>query len=342
VTGAFLVFEAPSPVAAAQRSFTDWLRRAGLAAAPFLPALAVLAALYARHMASPALWFHPAGDGYDVPLWQKLSNFPQYACANFSDGSDTALVWVGLSIVAVSWTLHYFQGPAAEPSMLTEERRVTQGLACVAALWLGLYAVCPQVVLSTGFVFERFALLAWLLLPGCLPRLRFRQRSIEFAYICLGVAASLNVPMQLARIEDGAAADAIVQKIPEKSRVIGLMFDRSGDPSIAREIWIHLPAYALVRREVELAFDFSRYASLPVTERLTQAPAPRVPGGFEWRPNSYEPDSSYGVYYDWVLVGSNDTDPKSWVFGETAPLAELVAREGRFSLYRISRESAVR
>ena len=80
-----------------------------------------------------------------------------------------------------------------------------------------------------------------------------------------------------------------------------VMHSSHAKPALWRRVWVHLLAYHTVRRPGELAFSFTRYASLPVRYRAGKEP-PHFPAGLEWNPQLFDPAAHYVQYFDIVLV----------------------------------------
>jgi hypothetical protein len=154
----------------------------------------------------------------------------------------------------------------------------------------------------------------------------------------IAVASTASTLHAFAKISDDDDASAIVDAIPEGSRVLGLTFSSHAEPAIWRRIWVHQAAYAMVRRRVETAHQFTRYASLPLRYE-TAAEPPRALGGLEWDAALYDRDASYARHYDTVLIRTPDDapfeDPRPRAFGTMAEFAQPLAHHGRFWLFRI-------
>jgi len=201
----------------------------------------------------------------------------------------------------------------------------------------------PRVVASTWFVFERLTFWATAFIvvsaPVVAPALAAWLRPLLAGIALLSTASTLR---SFARIPESDDASAIVDAIPEGSRVLGLTYSKHAEPAISRPIWVHQVAYAMVRRRVETAHQFTRYASLPLRYRSAAEP-PRALGGLEWDASLYDPDAEYARYYDTVLIRTPDDapfdDPRTLAFGVERENAQPIAHHGRFWLYRFEHKA---
>ena len=91
-----------------------------------------------------------------------------------------------------------------------------------------------------------------------------------------------------------------------------------------------------MRHPGEIAFDFTRYASLPVRRRDAEL-GPLFPSGLEWNPQLYDPTAAYAEKYHLVLVRTPDDapaeDPRRLTFGAWAADVRLLSHRGRFWLF---------
>jgi hypothetical protein len=287
----------------------------------------------AYHRSAPNIFWEPEKDGTDSPAWNKLYYLGSYAISNFSNYSDVILFWASVVLLLVLLLAPAFSAPPEGSS----PRREFVGLAIG---WFFLYLVVPRVLMSTWYIFERLPLW-WLAFavaaaphPG--PRLAAQIRP---ALVALGVVAGINTVVHFARIPDARDASAIIDDIPPGARVVAVMHASDAAPSIWRRIWVHLAAYHQVRHSGELAFSFTRYASLPVRPRPTHTP-PWYAGGLEWNPQLYDPVAPYASYFTTVLVRTPDqapaADPRALTFGAYADQVKLLSHRGRFYLYDAS------
>jgi hypothetical protein len=100
-------------------------------------------------------------------------------------------------------------------------------------------------------------------------------------------------------------------------------------------MWIHQLAYFIVRRPGRIAFDFTRYASIPVRPREATKP-PLFPSSLEWNAQRYDPHAPYAEAFPLVLVrtpdAAPDEDPRERAFGFEAADVEVLSHRGRFWL----------
>ena len=303
---------------------------------PVLPAVLYSLLVWRSHRSAPHIYWENH-DGQDIPAWEKVWYFGRWATGNLTDSSDQRVLLFGLGALLLLLLAAFVR---------REDFDDTQPVFRVQAwLWLLLFLVVPRVVMSSWFIFERlpifflFFFLAGIPLNGWL-RAEGGQlnRWLAGAVAALALVGGVATMRSFAGVADQDDASAIIDAIPEDRKVVGVMYATDGAPSIGRNMWVHLPAYYLVRKRGELAYTFLHYAALPVRYRDQGAAPPRVPPGVEWSPQRYSPNTDYGRYFDTVLVRSPypNEDPKLRVFGSQASQVRLLEQRGRFYLYDAS------
>ena len=264
-------------------------------ALPLVPAAAVHALVFRSHRVAPNIEWYPDKDGLDDPAWAKITGFLRNSVGN-------------LATAAISrCSVRVHRGGAAVRSRATSAARVARAERPIA--WLAVssrcfYLVVPRVVASTWFVYERLtlwvddvlrgrerrslapALVAWLR-PLLGWRSPWHRDGVDAARICA------NSRRRATRAQSSTRSRKAVA-------LLGLTYSTHAEPAIWRRIWVHQVAYAMVRRRVETAHQFTRYASLPLRFATTAEP-PRALGGLEWDAALYDPESEYARYYDTVL-----------------------------------------
>jgi hypothetical protein len=308
-----------------------WFLAARRGALPLLPAAVYALVVFRYHLSAPHLGLEPERDGQDFPAWFKLAGFLRLSVGNLADRSDTWLC-AGVLLTAMATVVLAYSGRSRPPSA-PRECRVLFGF------WILLYLALPQTLFSTGFIFERAPIWIWIFGLSSLPLVRAPRLSA----LALGLSwlSSVNTARAFASIPDVEAAARILERIPAGQRLLALTHEPRALPVIERPIWVHLSAYYLLQsRGGEIAFDFTRYASLPLRLKSPSAtspqPRPRLPSGVEWDPAGYSASDAYARYYDTVLVVlGRQQQPLS----ELQPLLAtedplLLAAEGRFRLYQ--------
>jgi hypothetical protein len=326
---AIVARQAPSEV-----GLRAWLRDAARAGTPVLPAALYTLIVFRSHRVAPNIEWYPDNDGLDDPAWAKIAAFLRHSVGNLADFSDVALLGAVLVVVVVLWLLRYFGASVVA--------RAERPIAVLAVFWALLYLIVPRVVASTWFVYERLTVWATVFFVAATPVLKTPLLAwIRPLLAGLALASAAVTLRGFARIPDGGDASAIVDEIPEGSRVLGLGYSTHAEPGVWRKIWVHQVAYAMVRRRVETAHQFTRYASLPLRYRSESEP-PRALGGLEWDATLYDPDSAYASYWDTVLIRTPDQapfdDPSGLAFGEQQKV-RLLAHRGRFWLYKVGDNS---
>jgi hypothetical protein len=326
-----------------------WLRGLVVAPWPVLPAVGYSVVVFLFHRAAPHIYWEPQKDGIDAQTWSKLWNLSAYSVNNLSSQLDRTLFVIALALVLALWITALFVPPrrdaeepatagalepaAASPLPPSSRRRE---LVALAAVWFVLYLVTPRVLMSTWWIFERLPIWWFLFVVAITPRLPPSVvRWIQVGAAGVGVASSLVTAQAFHAIPDARDADAILDDIPEGSRVVALMYSVSASPAVWREMWVHQLAYYLARRSGHIAFDFTRYASIPVRPRDATKP-PLFPSSLEWNPSRYNPHAPYAKAYPMVLVrtpdDAPDEDPRELAFGYEALDVKVLSHRGRFWL----------
>jgi len=308
-----------------------WLREVVTAPWPVLPAAGYAVLVHRAHRNAPHIYWEPQQDGLDAPAWQKLWELSSFAVGNLGDQADRVLFLASLGLLLLLWLASAVAPPASAAPRSREFR-------ALAATWFLLYLITPRVLMSTWWIFERLPVLWLTFLVAATPRGEGGlARGVRAAIVTLGLTLALTTVRAFATIPGARDASAIIDDLPPGARAIAVMHSYSASPAIWREIWVHQLAYHVVRRPGEIAFDFTRYASLPVRRRDAGERPPRFPSGLEWHPESYDPRAAYAAYFDWVLVRTPDEDPGEdprWrTFGAYADRVIAKSHRGRFWLY---------
>lgn len=312
--------------------FAEWFKESVRRAWPLLPAAAWSVFVYRVHISAPNIFWVPEHDGRDVYAYQKLLSFTGYAVENFADGTDIRLFQLGLVALLVLFVSPWWLAPSG-PAPRRE-------LVALTAFWLLAYLAVPQQLMSTAFIFERFPYLvvvtAVAILPAVPPSLSGLVAPIAVA---VGLGSALNTVRHLEAIPETADASAIVDAVPEGARLVPALFEHDARPVLTRPMWVHLPAYAAIRRRADLAFDFLRYASMVM--RRKQALDPTLyPGGLEWNASWYRTNTAYARRYPIVLARAPQDAPTSSpagrLFGADAARVRVLAQRGRYWLFDVS------
>jgi hypothetical protein len=316
-----------------------WLRGLIMAPLPILPGALYCTVVFLYHRVAPHIYWEPQKDGTDVQAWSKLWDVSIFAVNNLSSQLDRALFILALALVAALWITSLFvpSPPRADPrEQAAPSSDPRREFVALAGVWFLLYLVTPRVLMSTWWIFERLPIWWFLFLLAITPRLADRVVAwIRLGAAGVGLVASLITAQAFTAIPDARDANAIIDDIPEGSHVVALMYSYSASPAIWREMWVHQLAYYLVRRPGEIAFDFTRYASIPVRRRNAEKP-PLFPSSLEWNARRYDPHAPYGAAFPIVLVrtpdGAPNEDPRERAFGFEASEVRVVSHRGRFWL----------
>jgi hypothetical protein len=145
--------------------------------------------------------------------------------------------------------------------------------------------------------------------------------------------------LHVCRNAEARDADAILADIPRGSHLASVNYDLSRQPMTDAPSWLHLAAYAIVRRDSEIPDMFARdHWTFPIHESWPPG-VPLPPPGYQWQ-NTFDTSAAYARYFDVVLARTSDAEPdlnpRQQIFGAQQQGAVLLSHHGRFWLYRFS------
>ena len=311
-----------------ERGFPSWVKATLTDPWPLLPAAAFSILVFLVHRSAPHIYWEPVKDGTDIAAYQKLRYLSTFAVSNLANYWDQVLFWAAAAVFALVAVAPLVNGPA-EPAR--------PELRALAVVWGLLYLLVPRVMMSTWYIFERIPVVWFAFVAAGLPRASAGLGGpLSQVAATIGLAAGLNTAQAFYRVPDARDASAIIDDIPPAAKVVAVMHGQGAAPAIWRQIWVHLLGYHLVRHPGEIAFDFTRYASLPVRRRDAEL-GPLFPSGLEWNPGLFDPTAAYAGKYNLVLVRTPDDapaeDPRRLTFGAYATDVRLLSHRGRFWLF---------
>ncbi|MEM1033896.1 MAG: hypothetical protein AAGN82_26410 [Myxococcota bacterium] len=310
------------------------LGRVVLALSPLLLGSAYCIAVYVQqYQWNPAVYRDPTMEGTGPDVVHRLQWFTAYTTGLHVDATDQvflgAVILLGLVAVAVNaWARRH--------------RRIDdRPLVLPFVVGLGIYLCIPMVFIGTHIIFPRFGQTALFGLLFLLPRgvsPRWRRDGARLV-LGLGAASALNfaVHMRLFAVEtDGLSR--VIDAIPPGRRVTAVIYEPS-TYAFRNGVLIHTAGYYGARTGGEYAFNFARYASVPLNFKPYSQPAWPV-RGWEFTPEDYDPRGVYARYYDVVVVRAptafaTASDPAlaRLVFDGDAVHVRLLARDGRYAAF---------
>jgi hypothetical protein len=330
--------------------FFERLGRALRTGIPLLPAIGWCAFVYWRQTHGSFQNFeYGVAEGNDVFAMSKVKEFFTYATGLRADGFDAKVLSIGVGLLAVGALL-----------------RDVEDAPPVALRWLFVastiaYLIIPHVFWATNFVFERITFLivltAILWAPRAMPRF---EQGIRLMFVSVGLAGAGGFFMFMGSPDvqkEFGDLDAILDKMPKGRRVMGLVWDPivrvhlavpeahddTNRPHVtAQYALLHSPAYYVARNGGEVAFSFTRTMSLPVHYKKETMP-PDPPPNFEWQPSAYRTDTTWGRYFDLVLMKTqwdDQIDPRVSVWGSHASEVDVVAHQGKWWVFETKRVTA--
>lgn len=210
------------------------------------------------------------------------------------------------------------------PAIASSHRRLVTLPLLAAAFYLG----SPSAYDWIWPIAERFALLALLLSIPLLPRLTGPPRWTAVAI------SSLLAVIHLSQVSTAFSAfaaevgdvEGAIAAIPPRSRVAGLIFQRSSE-SVRFAPFLHYAALYQLRRGGVAMFSFADFPQSPIAFRPESRP-PAVPPRWEWLPRQVFPRRDL-MFYDYVLVRGGP----GLIAHQTRAFAE-VFRNGLWRVYR--------
>jgi hypothetical protein len=311
-----------------------WARNLIVWPLPFAPAALYCVSVFLVHRHAPHIYWEPEREGLDVPAWSKLTNVANFAVDNLVGSVEETWFHAVLALLILTFVASAFL-PSTEP-------RAPREVRWLAATSFLAYLLVPRVAMSTWWIFERLSLFWLIYAAGAAPALpALWNRWLGPFAGAVSLAGALHTAQAFAAIPDARDASAAVDALPASARAIAVIHSPSGAPAVHRELWVHVLAYHVVRRSGEVAFDFTRYASLPVRRRDAGVP-PLFPAPLEWYPGHFDPNAVYAHHFDHVLVRTPDTapnaNPRALVFRDAVSEYTELAHHGRFWVFR--REAA--
>lgn len=200
-----------------------------------------------------------------------------------------------------------------------------------------LYFGLPMNTPTTTLVHFRHAILAALFLPmvACEAPLRKCPRLGGALLGALAAVTLFNSGVHLLRFDREARAfDEVIEHIPERPRVLALIWDRDGEV-MRTAPYLHFAAYIQAEKGGLISASFPRiFWNIPVRLR-GDVGIPKLPNGFEWAPSAFD-YRRFGYYYDFVLVRPAKREADILSTTRAFPY-ELVHEARGWQLYRHAR-----
>lgn len=239
----------------------------------------------------------------------------------FHDPNDERVFVLWLLLVITIFSVGSATLARTAPALASLRRRVAWGLpVAVLGYWL-----LPA---SYGFVWPihaRFTLIALLFAILALPRLGRAGRTCVAAVALVLTVWSGTTAWHAFRgawQHEYVHLDPVLQRIPEGSRVAGLIYDTKSR-FVRFSPYLHAVAWAQVERGGAVRFSFAEFPHSPFRLRAENRPPP-VPPRWEWNPQRVDAARDL-AWFDYVLTrGAPPQDPDPF---------QLVHREGPWALW---------
>ena len=314
------------------------LGRSFLALAPLLfGGLYCIAVYREQYSWAPDTYEDPTLEGTMPPVWDKLRDFPVYTTGVHGDHSDVIILSGALLLMVTVLLARLFSRKSAEvpPAAVSPWSRPL--LLPFVAL-LAAYLWVPMVFIGTHMIFPRLGQLVVLTLLLALPALQPRWSPwLRRLGLGLALATGANLVVHFAwYASETNDASAVIDQLPPGRKVSSVVYDQS-TLSFTKAGLVHLAAYYAPRKKSgDFAFNFARYASVPLNFQPGTQPAwPKK--GWEFAAADYNPRCKYARAYDVVIVGApvamkdaSEAEVRQLVFGQDAQAVRMLAHEGRF------------
>jgi hypothetical protein len=187
----------------------------------------------------------------------------------------------------------------------------------------------PSFMLSTSFIYERFALYLLPALAWAFPAQRpgSPARAVVLVVLCLLVLGlhSFNAWRFGTQTK---AIDAAMRGLAPGERGLSLAFDPGSDAARHRRVNVHYPAWYQAEMNGLVDFNFAWFP--PQIVRFRPERLPRVAPGFEWSPSDFDWDRHEGWRYRYFFTYG--TVPGHVFKGAPCAPARIFS-EGRFAIY---------
>ncbi|MEM9692755.1 MAG: hypothetical protein AAGA56_09435, partial [Myxococcota bacterium] len=206
-----------------------------------------------------------------------------------------------------------------------------------AVVSMAVYLAIPMVFIGTHVIFPRFGQTVVFGLLFALPRLPIDLHK-RMRRVALGLAGAVVVNFAahmvwFARETNGLSR--VIDAIPEGRRVTAVVYGHT-TVSFRGGTLVHAAAYYGARKRGDWAYNFARYASVPLSFQPFSQPGWPLKG-WEFSPEDYNPHCWYARFFDVVIIRApaeleraERSAVAGKVFGPAAGDVRLIARDGRY------------
>ena len=307
---------------------------ATLALLPLLIGCIYCIEVYQRQYAwDPKMYRDPTMEGSSATPWEKVFYFSAFATDLFGDGTDQAVLWVTVGVMAWSTRMAWMsRRPTSAP------REPAPFIAPFAVLTAAYFAT-PMVLIGTHLIFPRLA--QWTILGAVLATPQFpavlEARARQWIP-WLGIVAGANTVVHCATFAwETNDASATIDDLPPGRAVTAVIWE-PWTYAFRNGTLTHLAAYYAARKHGRWAFAFARYLSVPV--RFNPGGQPAWPAvGWEFDGESYDPRCKYARAFPLVIVKAPEELPedttgeplvRKLVFKTDAAAVTLLSHHGHY------------
>jgi hypothetical protein len=266
-----------------------------------------------------------------VPVAEAIRGFADWLTPGFPGDADSTRLAIWGLLCAMLWALSASRSLASpNPGDLEVGRSASTRLAFLLPLCLACYLWLP---VSYDFIWPislRFPLIVAYLLPLWLVHAPFWARRGAAVLSTALVASSLmDVSQTFQQFErtELRGLDDIIEKIPEGSRVAGLIFNPQSSITHQNSL-LQSVAWVQAEKGGAVMFTFADFPQSPFSFREGHRP-PKVPPRWEWEPSRVAPERDL-KWYEYVLVHAGPGAIAA------SPGFTRLARSGSWSLWRQS------
>ena len=232
-------------------------------------------------------------------LFNRWSRLPESIAGGWRDHTEV-LVLCGLGVAIGALSCRTAPVTTTRWKKLSGHQRV---IWAFIGLNLLLYFGMPELSIAANKASFRHAEIAALALPLTLNHEEAGAAPNWARLFLVGLAFCVVVLSwyHFTRFDKEARSfDAIIDAVPERSRIAQLTYDRHGQVARA-PVYLHFAAYAQADKGGFLAVSFpAQFWNIPMTVRSDVA-LPLIPKGLEWNPLLFG-NSRLGEYFDYVIV----------------------------------------
>ncbi len=162
-----------------------------------------------------------------------------------------------------------------------------------------VFFTLPHYLAKTFFIYERYSFF-YIFFYFFIFDDKTCSKKWSFIFLVFTLL-SLYIPFTniLFYKKETSALSTIIEKIPEKKRVLSLVFETYSNTVKNNNLYVHAPLWYQAKKNGLVDFNFSWFQGLIVLYKPTHTP--EVKPGFEWMPGRYIEIKNCSIY-DYIVV----------------------------------------